>query len=186
MTAPKTSRAERAPVDAQTIRETYTVGLEVWGTCPPELVKMKTLLGRLRGHVQLLVPEVTAVAARMRGEMRRTAIYVIVRAHHLLDEGAGKSPAPQACHAQDLAVISRALLALFENPGPLGPPTGQDEIEEAVGRRVCGACSQPIVDGESFERALYASDSSGGIRGYLHTDSCAALAQERRAQLRAI
>ncbi|MEU0073515.1 DUF6415 family natural product biosynthesis protein [Streptomyces sp. NPDC006332] len=186
MTAPKTSRAEPAPVDAQTIRETYTVGLEVWGTCPPELVKMKILLGRLRGHVQLLVPEVTAIAARMRGEIRRTAIYVIVRAHHLLEESAGKSPATQACHAQDLAVISRALLTLFENPGPLGPPTGQDEIEEAVGRRVCGACSQPIVDGESFERALYTSDSSGGIHGYLHTDTCAALAEERRAQLRAI
>ncbi|MET9812323.1 DUF6415 family natural product biosynthesis protein [Streptomyces sp. NPDC006355] len=186
MTASKTSRAERAPVDAQTIRETCTVGLEVWVICPPELVKMKTLLGRLRGHVQLLVPEVTAVVARMRGEMRRTAVYVIVRAHHLLEEGVGTSPAAQACHAQDLAVISRALLTLFENPGPLGPPTGQDEIGEAVGRRVCGACSQPIVDGESFERALYASDSSGGLHGYLHTDSCAALAEERRTQLRAI
>ncbi|MFM9582133.1 DUF6415 family natural product biosynthesis protein [Streptomyces caniscabiei] len=182
MTAPN----ERAPVDAHTIRETYTVGLDVWGTCPPELVKLKTLLGRLRGHVQLLVPEVTAIAACMRGEMRHTAVYVIVRAHHLLEEGAGKSQVAKACQAQDLAVISRALLTLFENPGPLGSSTGTSDIEEAVRRRICGACSQLIASGDSYEQVLFASEASGGIHGYRHTDCCAVVAEERRAQLRAI
>ncbi|WP_033309248.1 DUF6415 family natural product biosynthesis protein [Streptomyces iakyrus] len=176
--------SERAPIDAATIRQTYTDGLDVWGHCPPELKKPAQLRDRLIGHVQLLVPEVTDVAARMRGETRRVAVHVIVRAHHLIEEGAGNSPAAQACSVQDLAVIARALLVLHENPGPLGPPTRRSEIEEAVRRKVCGACWQPIADGEGYERAVFASDSGAGIRGYLHTDSCSALADVRRGQLR--
>ncbi|MFF7166904.1 DUF6415 family natural product biosynthesis protein [Streptomyces sp. NPDC008086] len=178
--------SERAPVDAAMIRQAYTAGLEVWACCPQEPEQREQLRDRLIGHVQLLVPELTRSAARMRGEYRRCAVHVIVRAHHLIEEGAGDSPAAQACHIQDLSVIARALLALYKNPGPLGPPTRRDEIEEAVLRKVCGACSQPIADGEGYERALFASDASGGMRGYLHTDSCDDLADERRRQLRAV
>ncbi len=141
---------EDDPVDAETIRRTYTTGLDGWGTYPPEPEATAGLRDRLTGHVQLLVPEVTDAAARMRGERWRVAVHVLVRAHHLLEEGAGESPAAQACYVRDLAVVARALLALHENPGPLGPPTREGEIEEAVRRRIRGACSQQTVDSEEL------------------------------------
>lgn len=178
--------SEHTPVDAATIRQAYTDGLDVWGYCPPEPEKLTQLSETLIGHVQLLVPTLTEVAARMRGETRRTAVHVIVRAHHLTEEGTGDSLTAQACHVQDLAVIARALLVLYENPGPLGEPTRQAEIEEAVQRKVCGACWRPIADGEEYKRAVFASDAGPGIRGYLHTDSCAALAEVRRVLLQAV
>ncbi|WP_409469706.1 DUF6415 family natural product biosynthesis protein [Streptomyces sp. HC307] len=177
-------RNEHAPIDATTIRQTCEGVL--WAPFRPEGAELDAFRGRLTGHVQLLIPEVTDIAARMRGITRSTAVHVIVRTHQLLDEGVDAYPAAQACYVYDLATTARALLTLHENPGPLGPPTRRDEIEDAVRRRLCGACSQPIADGEGFERALFASEASGGVRGYLHTDSCADLAEERRKQLRAV
>ncbi|MFE4579384.1 DUF6415 family natural product biosynthesis protein [Streptomyces chartreusis] len=168
------------------IRQAYTAGLEVWVCRPQEPEQWEELRDRLVGHVNLLVPELTGAAARMRGEYRLCAVHVIVRAHHLVEEGSGDSPAARACHIQDLAVIARALLALYENPGPLGPPTHRDVIEEAVRRKLCGSCSQPIADGEGYERALFASDATGGLRGCRHTDDCDDVAAERRRQLRAV
>ncbi|MGW0826658.1 DUF6415 family natural product biosynthesis protein [Streptomyces sp. NPDC002845] len=84
---------EDDPIDADKIRETYTVGLDVWGIRPPATKKTTLLRELLTGHVQLLLPEVTNLAARMRGHTRGTAVHVIVRAHHLLEEGPGPAPA---------------------------------------------------------------------------------------------
>ncbi|MFE9132428.1 DUF6415 family natural product biosynthesis protein [Streptomyces sp. NPDC007148] len=168
---------DKPDVDTATIRETYSAGLNVWTTCLPDPEELELLRCTLAGHVGLLVPEVTDVAARMRGEIRRTAVHVIVRAHQVLEDGAGADPVARACHVQDLAVTSRALLNLYCNPGPLGSPTGHEEIEESVRRKVCGACSKPIADGDRYERAVFAADSSGGIRGYRHTGACPASQQ---------
>lgn len=170
---------EHAPADAQTIRETYNGVL--WAPYLPEATELDMLGRRLTGHVQFLVPEVTRLAARMRGITRFTAVHVLRHAHQTLTEEAGDLPPVTAVHVQDLAVIARALLTLYEHPGPLGPPTGEEGIEETVHRRMCGACSKPIQDGEPFEQALFASNSSGSVHGYLHTDGCAALAEERSA-----
>ena len=176
----------RAPIDTETIRQAYMAGLDVWGYCPPEPEALALLRDQLTGHVQLLLPEITRVTARMRGEARTTAIHVIRRAHHRMEEPVSTVPLAQAWHVQDLAVIARALLILHENPGPLGPPIDEGEIEEAVQRKVCGACWQTITDGEGYKRQVFASDSGPGIRGYRHTYSCAALAEARRQQLRAV
>ncbi|MGI5380742.1 DUF6415 family natural product biosynthesis protein [Streptomyces sp. CA-251387] len=163
----------RAPIDTATIRQAYTAGLDVWGYCPPEPEVWALLRDQLTGHVQLLLPEIKGVAARMRGETRLTAVHVIRRAHHGMEGMTGTSPLAQSWHIQDLVVIARALLILYENPGPLGAPSDGGEIEEAVQRKVCGACWQKITNGEGYERAVFASGSGPGIRGYRHTDSCA-------------
>ncbi|MFJ8364544.1 DUF6415 family natural product biosynthesis protein [Streptomyces sp. NPDC093984] len=173
--------SEKAPIDAQRVRETYDRVL--WGPSRPHDAELDKLQDLLTGHVQLLIPEVTEIAARMRGEWRRTAVHVLVRAHHLLENGPGNSPATKASHAYDLAISARALLALHQNPGPLGQPTGKGEIEEAVHRRVCGVCSEPIKPGQPYERADFEGEAGGAIRGYRHTEPCTDDAEAPRERL---
>lgn len=178
---------ERAPIDTATIRQAYTAGLDVWGYCPPEPEKLARLRDQLIGHVQLLFPEVKGLATRMRGMTRTTAVHVIRHAHYRMKEPVTtNSVLAETWYIQDLAVVARSLLILYENPGPLGAPTDEDEIEEALQLRVCGVCLEPIAAGEGYERAVFASDAGAGIRGYRHIDSCAALAEARRQQLRAV
>lgn len=105
------------PVDADTIRKTYDSVL--WAPYLPTGEALDTMIGQLQGHVQLLVPEVQAFAARMEGETRDTAVHVLVRTSQVLAEGAGGSPADDA---YALAVLARALLTLHQQPGPLGEP----------------------------------------------------------------
>lgn len=155
------------PLDADTIRTAYdgvlgSVRLPAGG-------ELDTLKQQLQGHVQLLVPEVQDLAARMRGEMRWLAVHVLVRAFQLLEEYADGAP---ACDADDLATMARALLTLYQHPGPLAHPTGADEIAEEIHRRLGGACREPIADDEPYERCTFGSGSSAGIHGCAHTDLC--------------
>jgi hypothetical protein len=174
---------ERASIDAAVIRQTYDAGLDVGGGCPPAPKEVTHLRGMLTGHVRLLIPEVTDIAARMRGEWRRTAIHVIVRAHHLVEDSAHAKAAALGCDVHDLAVVCRALLALYLHPGPLSAPTGHAHIEESVRRKVCGACSEQIVGGQQYEPAMFAAEASGGIRGYRHTGGCPRPAVDRASAL---
>lgn len=175
---------DRARLDVQMIRETYT-GI-LYAARLPEATELDNSLGRLRGHIQLLAPEVMALAARMRGMTRRTAVHYLVWAYQLVQEEEDDLSAAAEVRVQDLAIVARALLTLYEYPGPLGKPYGAGDIEKTVRRRMCGMCMQPIEDGEPFERAVYASEACGGIRGYAHTGDCAGLAAALRAQLRAV
>lgn len=172
------------PVDAPTIRETYDGILRA--RYVPEGAELDKALATLKGHVQLLVPEVTVLAARMRGMLRSTAVHCLTWAYQLAEEEEEDLSAAPEVRVQDLALVARALLALYEFSGPLGKPYRAKEVETAIRRRMCGMCMQPIEDGEPFERAVYQSEASGGIRGYRHTGSCAALAETLRAQLRVV
>ncbi|WP_432198887.1 DUF6415 family natural product biosynthesis protein [Streptomyces sp. bgisy027] len=175
------------PIDAKTIRKAYTDVL--WEPFLPTAAELDKTCEQLAGHVGLLIPEVMGLAARMRSErsgMRAIAIHCLVRAHQTLATDPAAGSPVRAHHLYDLATTVRALLTLWEHPGPLGEPTGKDEIEAAVRRRICGGCCEPIEDGEGFEEAVFLAESSGGIRGYRHTDSCAVLAAQRRRQLRAV
>lgn len=134
---------ESNPVDAKTIRQTYT-GI-LWAARLPEAEELETACGLLKGQVQLLLREVMALAARMRGTMRLTAVHCLVRAHQLVVEETDTPAAPEI-YIQDLAMVSRALHTLYEHPGSLGPPTGTEEIEKAVQRRMCGISMQPIEE----------------------------------------
>ncbi|MEV0639375.1 DUF6415 family natural product biosynthesis protein [Streptomyces sp. NPDC050619] len=154
------------PVDADTIRTTYDSVLR--GVRLPTGEELDTLIGQLLGHVRLLAPEVQELTARMRGETRRTAVHVLVRTCQLLEETEDTKSlrVTRGCDAYDLAVMARALLTLHQHPGPLGPPVGADEIAEEIRRHRCGACGEPIADGEPFERRTIDSDAAGGVHGY--------------------
>ncbi|MEV0634411.1 DUF6415 family natural product biosynthesis protein [Streptomyces sp. NPDC050619] len=178
----KKAAGPAVPVDAQTIRATYNGVL--LAPSVPKGRQLDVTCERLVGHVGLLIPEVMAVAARMRTSMRHMAVHCLVRAHQTLavDPGAGQREG----YVYDMATCARALLTLVEHPGPLGEPVSEDEIEQAVRRKICGGCCEPIEDDEGFEEAVFAAAASGGIRVYRHTDSCAVLAEERRTLLRAV
>ncbi|WP_031487617.1 DUF6415 family natural product biosynthesis protein [Streptomyces bicolor] len=180
---------ERAPIDAEAIRQAYMAGLDVWGYSynPPKPEELAQLRDQLTEYAHLLFPEVKGLWPRMRSETRQAAFHALRHAHYRMQEPVTtNSVLAETWNIQDLAVVVRALLILYEKPGPLGAPIGRNEIEEALRQRECGSCLQPIADGEGYERAVYASDAGPCIRGYRHTDSCVPLADERRVQLRAV
>jgi hypothetical protein len=120
----------QAEVDTDTIRRTYEAGLWAWDTqrSPSEQEWLGDLL---RGHVQLLLPEVAAYALRMRGEQQRTAVHVITRTRRLLEDSAGTASGDEPCDVHALATQCRALLTLHQHPGPLDEPTTEDDVTES-------------------------------------------------------
>jgi hypothetical protein len=171
--------SEQKPIDSKTIREAYDGVL--WVPRLPAGKQLDVTCEALAGHLGVLIPEAMGIAARMRSGMRQMAVHCLVRAHQALALDPGPGPrGVREVWAYDLAIAARALLTLVENPGPLGKPTGEDEIERAVRRKICGGCCQTIEYGEGFEETAFAAEASGGIRGYRHTDSCTVVAAERR------
>ncbi|MER6359099.1 DUF6415 family natural product biosynthesis protein [Streptomyces sp. NPDC001634] len=113
-TAPRPAGADsNVPVDSETIRQSYGAVLSASRDLAGD--DWERLGGLLRGHVQLLVPELARAEPRMRGEQRRTARHVLAGTRHMLAEGIGTSPKD----VWDLAVQCRALLTLHEHLGPL-------------------------------------------------------------------
>ena len=114
-------------VDVDTIRQTYDAVLWRWDELPP--AERALLPELLRGHIELLMPEVAAVLPRMQGEQQRTAEYVLTRTRRMLAREAVASPQERAVRLGDLATQCRALLTLHLHPGPLdarpaGTPLG--------------------------------------------------------------
>ncbi|MGW2556574.1 DUF6415 family natural product biosynthesis protein [Streptomyces sp. NPDC001635] len=107
-------------IDAADIRQAYNAGFEVWVGGEEEQASVVGLRYRLEEHIRLLLPEVEDVTARMRGEWRRLGIHVLIRAYHVMKDSGGTSPQAHALYVQDLAELSRSLLALYEHPVPLG------------------------------------------------------------------
>ncbi|MER6789863.1 DUF6415 family natural product biosynthesis protein [Streptomyces sp. NPDC000658] len=174
----------REGIDAAVIQRTYTAVLSAGPLPTGEALDKTTAV--LVEHIGLLVAEVSSLAVVMRRAYRRSACHVVVRARHILEEPAGPSQAARQRHAFDLALIARSLLILAEQPGPMGSAVDAEEVERVVQRRICGACLQPVEIGEGAEPVVFAAEASGGIRGYLHTDSCVVVAEERRSRLRAV
>ena len=159
-------------IDAVAFRQTYNAGFQAWANDDAEQQSIHELRDRLKEHITLLLPEVQDLTARMSGTWRRLGIHVLIRAHHLMKDNGRESPEKQAGYVQDLAALSRSLLALYERPGPLGLPTDPDEITAAIHRRVCESCQQEIREGEPHTPAVFASDSGGGTYGWLHAEDC--------------
>ncbi|MGO4417225.1 DUF6415 family natural product biosynthesis protein [Streptomyces sp. MCAF7] len=113
--------ADTAEIDADTIRRTYQAVLWASGALSAE--KRKQLRDLLRGHVQLLLPEVAAYEPRMRGEYRRTTVHVMTRARRML--------AKKDIDGWDLAIQCRALLTLYLHPGPLDEQSAGADVTES-------------------------------------------------------
>lgn len=172
-------------IDPEDIRRAYNVGLSVFGGCPATRAEVLELRTELRGYVDALLPEATATAPRMRGEFRQTAVHFLTRAGEILDELEkrpeqteeeapldARAPMRDRDNVFELASLCRAALSVVTRPGPLGEPTGLEEIERAVRRRVCGACWQPLSEGELVEIREFDSDSGPAIHGFVHSEPC--------------
>lgn len=172
-------------VDVEDIRAAYDRGLTVFMKVPPTRAETLELSAELRRYLGVLMPELTAVTPRMRGDKREAAVHFLARAREILAELDGvtvlteqEAPLTERPAMRDrdmafeLAVLCRTAVAVLTLPGPLGEPTGLKEIEEAVSRIVCGACWQVIGEEEPTERKLFMSESGPAIHGYVHAELC--------------
>jgi hypothetical protein len=123
------------PINVAMIRQTYMIGLDVTDARPPGPEEEELLRCRLVRYVQFLIEEVKRRAARVTGELRSLAVHVSRLAQRVLTEGAGPTLNAQANFVQDLAGITRALLALDERLPPI-----TSSSEPAGGSRAESAC----------------------------------------------
>ncbi|MEU6071573.1 DUF6415 family natural product biosynthesis protein [Streptomyces sp. NPDC047082] len=128
---------------------------------PPDVVAptgkdLATLTGLLRGHMELLIPEVRAVAAKLpRDDVPRyCALACAGEASGRLRSRPSPAPGGDLAYARRLA---RSLNALV------------DHYEALTGVRMCLACDQPVRDGEESLPYDQVSPSGGAIRaGRIH------------------
>ncbi|WP_260333934.1 ATP-binding protein [Streptomyces beigongshangae] len=100
-------------IDAQVIERTCRTVLWAVRSVP---LSDRDLIGiLLRGHLQLLIPELAAAAPRLSGAWRDAADHVLAASRRTLDASAGTSDAD----LERLATYARALLTLRQQAGPL-------------------------------------------------------------------
>jgi hypothetical protein len=166
---PPTDAGTPVPLDTDMIRETYQrILLSPRLPVGKELAPLRT---EVRGHVQVLAPDVRALAVRMAERMRRLAIHVLIDTAEILLEGEKITLAHLGPHTYDLVTMSRALLHLFEHHGPLGAATHDEEVSAEISWRVCGLCKEEFAEGEPADR-ISCTGSSGVIRAYVHEELC--------------
>ncbi|MFK0124865.1 DUF6415 family natural product biosynthesis protein [Streptomyces nigra] len=100
------------PVDVATIRDTTSTLLGP----DPQLDDLDTLVLALRGHIQLLIPEVEALAAAQPKDTpeRFCALACIGEAQRKLRLGDGQTPPTRIAVAQKLARVVNALCDHYE------------------------------------------------------------------------
>ncbi|MEV0170404.1 DUF6415 family natural product biosynthesis protein [Streptomyces sp. NPDC050803] len=138
------------PVDVATMRASVAQVLPPDVT-PSDAATLDTLTGLLRGHMELIIPEVeqAAVRAPADGVPRYCALASLGEARRKLGAVRGTGAYDAVVYARKLA---RSLLALC------------DHYETLTGVRMCLACGQPLKDGE--ETLPYDKVSpSGGAAG---------------------
>ncbi|WP_328876377.1 DUF6415 family natural product biosynthesis protein [Streptomyces sp. NBC_00287] len=147
------------PVDVATMRA------RVAEVLPPEVTPtdrgtLQTLTGLLRGHLQLLIPEIEQLAALLTvGDVPRYCAQACV------GEARGKLNARPGLMSYDAVAhvrrLGRSLLALC------------DHYEALTGVRMCLACDRPLREGEATLPYGKASPSAGAVvAGRIH-DHCA-------------
>jgi len=104
--------------DLVTMRESVDLALIEMPTRPaPTVQELTALDGALRGHIQLLVPEVEALAGPRRDADARLALACTGEARRRLSIGTGDTVVLRVSVVQKLARIVRALCAHFEKLG---------------------------------------------------------------------
>ncbi len=153
------------PVDIATMRAHVAEALPPEVT-PTDRATLETLTGILRGHMQLLIPEVEQAAAKQPTDdvPRYVALACVHEARGKLNARTGLLPSDAAAYVRRLG---RSLLALC------------DHYEALTGLRMCLACDQPIRPGEATLPYGHASPSGGpAFSGRVH-DRCASTVRIR-------
>ncbi|MFE0547094.1 DUF6415 family natural product biosynthesis protein [Streptomyces sp. NPDC058891] len=160
-----TTAALTQPVDIDTMRHSISrlIGPDTESLEGPELAG---LTGLLRGHMQLIIPEIEQAAGNLpRDDVPRyCALACIGEARAKLRAAAGAGPDRAAAYARRLA---RSLAALC------------DHYEALTGVEMCLACDQPIRDREDSTPYGHVSASGGAAcAGRVHT-RCAHVLRHR-------
>lgn len=145
-----TSTSDTAPVDVAMMRENIGRLLLPDGDEPAD-AELATLTSLLRGHMELITPEVEAAATRLRKDdiPRYCALACTGEARGRLRTTPSPVPGGAIAYARRLA---RSLNALC------------DHYEALTGVTMCLACDTPIHDGEEWLPYDHASPSGGTAR----------------------
>lgn len=113
-------------VDIATMRETANLLLgpdDGPGALPPVPKELDTLTSMLRGHLELLIPEVEKKAGRLPKDSipRYCAIGCVGEARRKLAAGPSHRYGGDVGHARRLARVLRALCDHYENAGKQSP-----------------------------------------------------------------
>jgi hypothetical protein len=127
------SAACGSTVGADTIRRTCDVGLNIFALCPFTRAEVLELNDKLRGYIELLLPDVRAAAPRTHGIYGEAAVHVLARGREVLaeldkqnrpplDKGLldGRPTIRDRDAVLDLAVLCRSYLSVVTWSGPLG------------------------------------------------------------------
>ncbi|MGW2933550.1 DUF6415 family natural product biosynthesis protein [Streptomyces sp. NPDC001156] len=151
-----TTAALTQPVDIDTMRRSIS-RLIGPATESPEGEELAGLTGLLRGHMQLIIPEIEQAAGKlpMDDVPRYCALACIGEARAKLRAAAGDGPDRAVAYARRLA---RSLTALC------------DHYEALTGVEMCLACDKPIRDREDSMPYGHVSASGGAAcAGRIHT-----------------
>ncbi|WP_327434760.1 DUF6415 family natural product biosynthesis protein [Streptomyces sp. NBC_01236] len=148
-----------SPVDVATMRQTIALLL------PPDedattVRDTSTLTHTLRGHMELLIPEVEVAALRLPKDdiPRYCALACIGEARGKLRATPGPGEHRALAYARKL---SRSLAALC------------DHCEALTGVTMCLACDKPIKPGEDSQPYDHVSQSGGAASaGQIHSSCC--------------
>ncbi|MFF7309826.1 DUF6415 family natural product biosynthesis protein [Streptomyces sp. NPDC008137] len=181
MTATDTTTCAAAPPDLATLRETAQ---RVLGpdsgpdALPPPADELDTLIAQLRGHLELLTPEVERMAGRL-PEASVAGHGAMACAEEARDELrapdlSSTAPSCGVMYARRLARVLNALCAHYELLGTLGP-TGRTPEQTAFLRLAehCASC-----------RTCRTADETGANAGLPCAESDLLYGQYRQARAR--
>ncbi|WNC00504.1 DUF6415 family natural product biosynthesis protein [Streptomyces sp. CGMCC 4.7035] len=145
----ETNNDTRAP-DIAMMRETINRLLTPTENTPHTSTELETLTGLLRGHMELLMPEVQAAAVKLPKDdvPRYCALACIGEARQRLAAEPSPVPGGDGAYARRLA---RSLAALC------------DHYETLTGVSMCLACDKPIKVGDESVPYDQVSPSGGGV-----------------------
>ncbi|MGW0770782.1 DUF6415 family natural product biosynthesis protein [Streptomyces sp. NPDC002676] len=147
---PTASERDQAPPDIGTMRATARRAL-----AEASVDELDTLALTLRGHVQLLIPEVEQLAARLPESdvPRYCALACVGEARGKLGARPGMGPDGAVAYARKLA---RTLGALC------------DHFEALTGQGMCVACDQPMRATDETVPYDRVSGSGGAVTSRIH------------------
>lgn len=150
------AQAGTPPVDVETMRE--NIGRLIGpGTASLEDEELAGLTSLMRGHMQLIIPEIERAAGKLPEDdvPRYCALACIGEARAKLRATPAAGPHRAAAHARKLA---RSLMALC------------DHYEALTGVEMCLVCDQPIRDGaDSVSYGQVRTSGGAASAGRIHT-----------------